>query len=517
MNTNRLSLALSALLGGLALPVQALELYVDTKTQQVFTAPGKGRVRLGEFQQVDGPAASKTTPAEAKALESSLDKKKAELEALEARLDKKKDTIRTVERKIDAAAVESTSTEKKWYDKIGIKGYAQARYSQILSTGDKTDRLGLMSTTDRSIGQNQDLLLRRARLVVSGDVSDHLAIYLQGDFSAGLSGPGAPSSGDSTTQGNYFQMRDYYGDVYFDHQREYRVRVGQSKVPFGWENLQSSQNRVALERADALDSTAVRDERDLGVFAYWTPSAIQDRFKYLQKSGMRGSGDYGVLGLGIYNGQGANRFENNDNFHLVARATWPFELPGNQFLEVGASGYMGRYMVSPATIAETNVRPTIRTSGNNQNHGVQDDRYAVHAILYPRPFGLQAEWTMGHGPRLFNATTTNPYIAAGNVSGGYVQAMYKIDHWYGTWVPYVKWETYDGGTKFDNNSPMAHFDQLEGGIEWQPMPEVELTAAYSHMDRTNTSAGGVKGDKGKQENYRQYAGDVLRLQLQYNY
>jgi phosphate-selective porin len=78
--------------------------------------------------------------------------------------------------------------------------------------------------------------------------------------------------------------------------KEFRLRVGQSKVPFGFENLQSSQNRLTLDRNDALNS-AVANERDLGAFFYW-PSKIRERFAMLVKDGYKGSGDYGVH-LGI--------------------------------------------------------------------------------------------------------------------------------------------------------------------------------------------------------------------------
>jgi hypothetical protein len=82
---------------------------------------------------------------------------------------------------------------------------------------------------------------------------------------------------------------------------KFRLRVGQSKVPFGFENLQSSQNRLTLDRNDAL--SAVANERDLGAFFYWAPSKIRERFAMLVKDGYKGSGDYGVFAFGVYNGQ----------------------------------------------------------------------------------------------------------------------------------------------------------------------------------------------------------------------
>ncbi|MEZ5949741.1 MAG: porin [Planctomycetaceae bacterium] len=60
------------------------------------------------------------------------------------------------------------------------------------------------------------------------------------------------------------QIRDLYSDLYLDDDKVNRFRVGQSKVPHGWENLQSSQNRLPLDRDDGFNS-AVKNERDLGV------------------------------------------------------------------------------------------------------------------------------------------------------------------------------------------------------------------------------------------------------------
>jgi hypothetical protein len=93
------------------------------------------------------------------------------------------------------------------------------------------------------------------------------------------------------------------------------VRVGQSKPPFGFENLQSSQNRLALDRADALNS-ATPGERDLGAFFYYAPPEARRRSKHLVSSGLKGSGDYGVVGLGVYNGQGINQREGRRPSHM---------------------------------------------------------------------------------------------------------------------------------------------------------------------------------------------------------
>jgi hypothetical protein len=84
--------------------------------------------------------------------------------------------------------------------------------------------------------------------VVSGDLSDRVAVYLQPDFASDASGAL-----------NVGQLRDAYFDLFLDRDRTLRLRVGQSKIPFGWENMQSSSNRspsTARTRSTARSRTS---------------------------------------------------------------------------------------------------------------------------------------------------------------------------------------------------------------------------------------------------------------------
>lgn len=159
---------------------------------------------------------------------------------------------------------EKKEEKKAWYEKVNLRGYAQFRYNSLTFMTD--DSAPANYAGDSSIGSDQEFLIRRARLIFYGDVSDHLYLYFQPDFA---------STPDGSTNGILFaQIRDWYGDVYVDKEKVHRFRVGQSKIPYGWENLQSSQNRLPLDRNDAFNS-ATRNERDLGVFYYWTPTWAQ--------------------------------------------------------------------------------------------------------------------------------------------------------------------------------------------------------------------------------------------------
>lgn len=97
--------------------------------------------------------------------------------------------------------------------------------------------------------------IRRGRLILSGFARDNVFLYIQPDVAA--------SSGTSL---NVLQLRDAYFDVFFDSLHTWRVRVGQSKVPFGYENMQSSSLRLPIERAEVFNTASVPGERDLGVF-----------------------------------------------------------------------------------------------------------------------------------------------------------------------------------------------------------------------------------------------------------
>jgi len=419
--------------------------------------------------------------------------------------------------------VQKKKEKKNWTSRVNIRGYVQTRNTTMLG-GDE----GVNLWSDRSVGDDKSLgdadknfLIRRARVIIFGDYGDHLSYYIQPDFASSASGTN-----------NIAQLRDAYGDVNFDKTKVHRIRVGQSKVPYGFENLQSSSNRLALDRNDALNS-AVRDERDLGAFYYYTPTDVQALFEEINKQGLKHSGNYGMFALGLYNGQGANRAEQNDNYHVVSRLTYPWKTQSGQIYEAGIQAYKGEYVSStgaysrrnPTTGALASATPTLGTgtplSGRN---GIDDERVGISFIMYPQPFGIQAEWNWGNTPGL---DITKNVIEKKSLNGGYVQAMYKIDNFQflttnGTLIPFIKWQYYDGYNKAETNSPENHVNDWELGMEWQLAPELELTAVYHRMNRTNLVTGNrstasAANNLPARVDYENFKAEALRVQLQYNF
>ena len=355
----------------------------------------------------------------------------------------------------------------KWYEKIQFKGYAQFRYNRLMeSNSDFTH-----PTNDKSIGNNKGLFLRRGRINFLGEVTNKVYIYIQGDY-----GQDAGTAGQ-----NYFQVRDAYFDYALTENKEWRLRTGISKVPYAFDNLQSSSNRPAMDRSDALN-TGAPNERDTGIFLMYAPAEIRKRFKELTSNNLKGTGDYGLFAIGAYNGQTLNKGEENNDLHRVIRLTYPFKLQNGQFIEASVQAYEGVFTT------------------NDEDY--YDQRTAASFIVYPQPLGLQVEYNVGQGPEYDKELDA---LKVDELKGGYAQVYYQTYYENHRFFPYLRYQEYEGGRKIDSN--YMETQEWEIGSEWQPNGAFELTVAYAVSDRLYQKSGTDLDEKGQ----------LLRLQAQFNY
>jgi phosphate-selective porin len=371
--------------------------------------------------------------------------------------------------------------EKKWFEKISMRGYTQVRYNRLMETNPdlKCDQC------DKSWGENGGIFFRRIRIAFYGQVHERVYIYIQPDFAT------SPSSGNL----NFAQIRDAYFDLSLDKKREFRLRFGQSKVPFGFENLQSSSNRLPLDRDDAINS-ALPNERDLGLFFYWAPQKIRERFSAIGNSILKGSGDYGVFGFGVFNGQTANKPDENNSLHTVARVSYPFQLKNGQIIEAGLQAYTGKIVVTSVTKDVVGI---------NSKMEYNDRRVAGSLILYPQPLGIMAEYNVGTGPE-YNPSTNK--IDQKRLFGGYVLLNYHLKFGKQSLYPFYRYQYYSGGKKQELDARRYRVLEHEFGLEWQPIKAFELVAEYVSSNRAFE-------DAVLRQNYQQ--GRLLRLQVQFNY
>jgi phosphate-selective porin len=379
------------------------------------------------------------------------------------------------------SAAEDKSKSKNWFEKISIRGYMQVRYNRLLETNSQLK----CDQCDRSWGENGGIFLRRIRVIFYGQIHERVYFYIQPDF----------ASSASSSSLHFGQLRDAYVDVGLDKKNEYRLRLGQSKVPFGFENMQSSQNRLPLDRNDALNS-AFSNERDIGAFFYWAPEKSRKKFSSLVSEGYKGSGDYGVIGFGVFNGQTANKPEQNNELHVVGRIAYPFEA-GNQTIEPAIQAYAGKYVLTADQIS-TGVKIA---KGNEYI----DRRVAATMVLYPKPFGIMAEYNIGKGPE-FNKDKDS--IETKNLTGGYVTLNYMIKTDKQIIFPFFRVQYYSGGKKFELDARSYTVNEYEWGIEWQPIKNLEFVAQYVRSKRRFE-------DFRNQNNIQR--GGLLRLQAQLNF
>lgn len=357
----------------------------------------------------------------------------------------------------------------------------QIRYNRLAETNPKLK----CEQCDKSWGDNNNFFIRRMRIIFFGQISERVYIYIQPDFGNAASATGL----------HFGQLRDAYVDVSLDKKNEFRIRIGQSKIPFGFENMQSSQNRIPLDRNDAINSAAP-NERDLGAFFYWAPDKIRKRFTHLVNDNLKGSGDYGVVGIGVHNGQGANKPELNNQMHVVGRITYPFQI-GNQIIEPSIQAYTGQYVMASDQLS-TGIKTT-------KDKSYLDQRAAATFVLYPQPFGIQAEYNIGKGPE-FNYADSS--IKTKDLTGGYVTLSYALKYKKQAFFPFVRMQYYNGGKKLELDARSYTVNEYEAGIEWQPVKNFELVTMFTSSKRRFED---LKTPKNTQQ------GSLIRIQAQLNF
>jgi hypothetical protein len=351
------------------------------------------------------------------------------------------------------------------------------------------------SVGSASAGAQPGFFFRRIRWVVTGQISDHVSVFVQPDLASNVSG-----------NTHTLTMRDAFGDWNFDKDKEYRLRVGLQRVPCSFDNWQASRVRMAIDRADATNSCA-NSERDMGVAFMWTPKIAQARYKQMLDY-MYGPGDYGVFHIQAYNGQGLNAVETNNNKHVGMRLSWPWELPGGRLMETGINVMRGQFTVNRGTPAAGTTLWSTFDAGHASGK-YQDERVNFYVNYPPQPWGFIAEYTVGRGPK----RAANGVIGENALYGGYVQGHYQWKYSdVGLANFYTRYQEYYGGLKFQTGAPDDRMKELESGIAWQPDPQWEFTVAYTFTQRLNVFNGtpGSATVPGRQiDTY----GNLLRFQV----
>lgn len=380
------------------------------------------------------------------------------------------------QRQSERSVVAEFTGSPRWYERMTMYGYGMMRYNNASNGRLRTYQDGSVGSAND--GAQPGFFFRRIRWVVTGQVSDHVSVFIQPDMASG-----STASGFANT--HVMSMRDAFGDWNFDKEKEHRLRVGLQRVPCSFDNWQASRVRMAIDRADATNSCA-NSERDMGLAYMWTPKVAQQRYKQMLDY-MYGPGDYGVFHIAVYNGQGLNQAETNNDKHVGLRLSWPWELPGGYLMETGMNAMRGQFSVNKGTAAAGTTIYSTFDSGHGSGKYL-DERLNFYMYFPPQPFGFITEYTFGRGPQRGG----NGVISESALYGGYVQGHYQWKYSdVGLANIYTRYQEYHGGIKFQTGAPDGTMKELETGIAWQPDPQWEFTVAYTFTQRNNLYNGTV--------------------------
>ncbi len=203
-----------------------------------------------------------------------------------------------------------------------------------------------------------NFLARRARIGLAGTFYRYFDFFVEADFGQGQS-----------------VLTDGYLDIHY--WPEFRLRAGQFKVPFSYEELFSDNNIDLVERSVADNLTPTRD---LGAMLY-------------------GSLFGGVISYagGVFNGAGQNTADTNNSKDLAGRlVVLPFKWAGLSewgTLHLGADFTWGEETLDNSTSQSLQGRTdgkftffqSIPTRGDRL-------RYSAEAAYYTGPFTIYGEY-----------------------------------------------------------------------------------------------------------------------------
>ncbi|HEY8158678.1 MAG TPA: porin [Methylobacter sp.] len=480
MKISKLTLAVATVLGASATTgAFAMDLYVDTKTKQIYAEPGRGRELMGSFEKVD-KAPAKTVEKEEK-----LDK--AEIAKIREDLALKDNAIKALQEHAEAASAPSAA-HVKLDDGIhfatndgnftaGINGRiqvdSQTNVNQNLANNFLPGAAGTPATLNDGVG------LRRARLGVEGTFFKNSIYKFEYDFTRGNGTTGAGVT-----------------DAYIGHNfsKPFQVKVGAFKEPFSLEEATSNRYLTFIERNMATN--AFIDDLNtykMGIGA----SYAQERWQAATSLQTEPVGANGASNSSTNSNGGSNRSggSGDTNWEVNARVTgMPWMESKTKFLHVGASGsyinvnnnYLANGTFSNGGISyarglDNNVDRTNILNTSNLTSGTKGTAAWREANHLTR-FG--AESALVYGP--FSAQ--GEYIAT-NVSGHGYNDGETLDGYYGYVSYFLTGESRAYKSKtgaWDRLKPNRNFDMKGGWGAW------ELATGY---DSINLNSGAIKGGR----------------------
>jgi phosphate-selective porin OprO and OprP len=492
MKHTKLVIAMAATLSATAsFSALAMDLYVDSKTKQVFTEPGKGRVLLTDSANVKSahtpfvpaPYVAPVAATDIDAIKKDLEMKTNAIAALEEHAKEESDP-KNAHVKLDDGIHFAT---KDGNFTAGINGRlqvdSQTNVNQALANGGYpagTVPAGVSSESGVPIALSDGMALRRARLGVEGTFFKNTFYKFEYDFTR------AGTSSASTGVTDAF--------IGYNFTKESLVKVGAFKEPFSLEEATSNRYLTFIERHMAVNTFVDNlNTYKLGIGAnyatdrWMVATSLQTESVGASKntsSVLSGTGDSSNRKLG----------DGNTSWEANARvAGTPWNESKTKFLHVGAGGtYMqlNNNYNADGTFSNGGIEFANTIGGNVDRTNMLDtgimgngkrNAPGSYAVDHVTRFG--AESAVVYGP--FSAQTE--YLRTDLSGAGF--SGNALDGYYGYATYFLTGESRNYKAKtasWDRIKPNRNFD-LKGGLgAW------ELAAGYDYM---NLNSGPVQGGR----------------------
>ena len=246
-----------------------------------------------------------------------------------------------------AVVAANAQESKKWYDTFKFSGYGMLQYQG----------------QDKDGAEENTFNLRLLRMILDGKIGEF-------DWRAQIQGTNAKGPGEPTVQ-----LVDLYTE--WVKYKEARIRVGQFKRPFTFENPTHPITQGWYSYAQVVNALSGFGDRAGEKSSGGRDIGIQLQGDLLPTASGRRLLHYQV---GVFNGEGINTKDKNQQKDIIG-GLWVMPVAG---VRVGAFGWTGSHgkMVNPLTNATCNVKL---------------NRYALSAEYDKDEFTFRAEYIHSQG------------------------------------------------------------------------------------------------------------------------
>jgi len=292
--------------------------------------------------------------------------------------------------------------------------------------------------------------VRRARLDMKANINKHLEFRIQAEFAS------SP------------KLLDAYVAVKINHWLNFKI--GQQKLPFTIENPYSLNDLEVIEYAQVVsklsgfsDISGVSNYaggRDVGLIAYGS-------FFNREENGMK----YNILAytLGVYNGNGINKKDNNNGKDFAARLDFH---PFLSDLMITGAAYVGNYSLNDSVIGDRQ-RYTVGAQYKNANLTVRSEYI----------YGITGKFDIASPNFTSNLKSDGVYVMAtyyftmkGKKEGAQEQRI----------APVLRYDYMNNDIELDNQ----HSTYYMIGVNYYPMKCLRLQIDYTlRTAQTNNNNG----------------------------